>query len=174
MKDFKLLYDGNSGEHDFNAFSDSDWAGDPHDHHSLSGYMFKIARGAVAWSLKKQPSTALSSTEGEYMALTHVAKEVIWIHQFLGEVRFPPTIPITLLGDNQGALALTINPAFHAHTKHIQVHHHFIRDCITNQDVKLKYISKADQVANVLTKGLPYVKHSRFTLSMGLVGVSTH
>src|SRR5260370_7820802 len=160
MKGFKLLYDGNSGEHNFNAFSDSDWAGDPHNHHSLSGYMFKIAGGAVAWSLKKQPSTALSSTEGEYMALTHVAKEVIWIHQFLGEVRFPPTIPITLLGDNQGALALTINPAFHAQTKHIRVCHHFIRDSITNQDVKLKYISTPHHLPTFLPKHLPYMLHT--------------
>ncbi len=29
MKEFKLLYDGNSSKHDFNTYSDSDWAGDP-------------------------------------------------------------------------------------------------------------------------------------------------
>src|SRR6266850_2355888 len=121
MKEFKLLYDGNSSEHNFNAYSDSDWAGDPQDHHSLSGYIFKIARGAVTWSSKKQPSMALSSTEGEYMALTHTAKEAIWIQQFLGDISFPSMIPTTILGDNQGTLALAVNPAFHARTKHIRV-----------------------------------------------------
>src|SRR5260370_27679040 len=107
------------------------------------------------------------------MALTPPVKEAIWTQQFLGNVVLPSSIPTTLLGNNQGALALMINPTFHACTKHIQVHHHFIRDCITNQDIKLEYIPMANQVANVLTKGLPYTKHSRFTLSMGLVGVST-
>src|SRR5260370_25734108 len=170
-KDLKLLYDGNSSEHDLNAYSDSDWAGDPCDHCSLSGYVFKIAGGAVTWSSKKQPSTALSSTEGEYMALTHTAQEAIWIQQFLGDILFPPTVPTTILGDNHGALALTFNPAFHACMKHIHVHHHFIRDCITNQDIKLKYILMADQVADVLTKGLPVAKHSKFMLCMGLIGV---
>src|SRR5260370_23089154 len=174
MKEFKLLYGGNSSEHNFNAYSDSDWVGNPQDHCSLSGYVFKIAGGAVAWSSKKQPSTALSSTEGEYMALTHAAKEAIWIQQFLGDVSFPSTIPTTILGNNQGTLTLAVNPAFHARTKHIRVHHHFIRDCITNQDIKLEYIPMADQVADLLAKGLPYVKHSKFTLSMGLIGVSAH
>src|SRR5260370_3630283 len=105
MKDLKLLYDGNSSEHDFNAYSDSDWAGDPQDHHSLAGYVFKIARGAITWSSKKQPSTALSSTKG-YMALTHAAKEAVWIQQFLSDVSFPPSIPTTIFGNNQGTLVL--------------------------------------------------------------------
>ena len=135
--------------------------------------MFKIAGCAVAWSLKKQPSTALSSTEGEYMALTHAVKEAIWIWQFLGDIQFPSIVPTTILGDNQGALVLAINPAFHTCTKHIQVHHHFIRDCVTNQDVKLEYVPMMDQVADILMKGLPYVKHSRFTLLMGLVSLNT-
>src|SRR5260370_4881228 len=98
-------------------------------------------------------------------------KEAIWVQQFLGDVLFPPTIPTTILGNNQGALALAINPAFHARTKHIQVHHHFIRDCITNKDIKLNYVPTGDQVADILTKG-PYAKHNRLMLSMGLVNVS--
>src|ERR1700677_2775435 len=124
MKNYSLLYDGNSREDDSTAYSDSDWAGDTRDHHSISGYVFKIAGAAVAWSSKKQPTTALSSTEGEYIALTHAAKEAIWVQQFLGDVLFPPYLRTTILGDNQGALALAVNPAFHARTKHIRVRQH--------------------------------------------------
>src|SRR5260370_17584852 len=108
------------------------------------------------------------------MALTPPVKEAIWTQQFLGNVVLPSSIPTTLLGNNQGALALTINPAFHGCTKHIQVHHHFIRDCVTNQDIKLEYVPTADQVVDILTKGLPYMKHSRFMLSMGLISVIAH
>ena len=106
------------------------------------------------------------------MALTHAAKEAIWIQQFLGDVLFPPTIPITILGDNQGALALAINPAFHMRTKHIRVQHHFIRDCVTNKEIDLEYIPTTNQVADIFTKGLPFSKHSKFTLCMGIVNVS--
>ena len=173
-KDYKILYDGNSYEDDFTAYCNSDWAGDSRDHRSISGYVFKITGAAVAWSSKKQSSTTLSSTEGEYMALPHAAKEVIWIREFLGDVLFPPSIPTTLLGDNQGALALAINPAFHARMKHIRVHQHFIRECIYDNNVDLEYIPMADQVADVLTKGLSTTKHKKFTKEMGLFGVSAH
>ena len=47
-KDYKILYDGNSYEDNFTAYCDSDWAGDSHDHRSISGYVFKIASTAVA------------------------------------------------------------------------------------------------------------------------------
>ena len=106
------------------------------------------------------------------MALPHAAKEAMWIQQFLGDVMFASNIPTTILGDNHSALALMVNPAFHARTKHIQVHHHFIMDCIINKDIELEYVPTANQVADILTEGLPYAKHSKFMLSMGLVGVS--
>jgi hypothetical protein len=168
-KDYKLMYNGGDREGDFTAYSDSDWAGDPRDHRSISGYVFKVAGGAVSWSSKKQPSTALSSTEGEYMALTHVAKEAIWIQGFIGDVLRPPSIPTTILGDNQGALALAVNPAFHACTKHIRVRQHFIRDCIYDGDVALEYIPTADQIADIFTKGLTFEKHDKFAKGMGIV-----
>ncbi len=69
MKDFKIIYDGSSCEDDHSAYSDSDWAGDSHDHWSISGYVFKIAGAAVSWSSKKQSTMALSSTKGEYIVL---------------------------------------------------------------------------------------------------------
>jgi hypothetical protein len=80
------------------------------------------------------------------MALTHVAKEAIWIQQFLGNILSPPSIPHTILSNNQGALALAANPTFHAWTKHIHIRQHFIRECVNNGDIELNYIPTADQV----------------------------
>jgi len=125
-KDYKLIYDGESREGDFSTYCDSDWAGDSWDHRLISGYIFKITGATISWSLKKQSSTALSSTEGEYMALTHEVKEVMWIQEFLYNIRFPLIFTTTILGDNQGALVLVINPTFHSHMKHICVHQHYI------------------------------------------------
>ena len=98
--------------------------------------------------LRSKPSIALSSTEGEYMALTHAVKEAMWIRRFLSDILLADSLPTTILGDNQGALALSVNPTYHAHTKHIQVWHHFIRECIESGNINLKYIPMADQVAD--------------------------
>ncbi|SRR5258708_8058090 len=168
-KDYKLLYNGDSSEGDFSAYCNSDWAGDLCDHRSISGYVFKIAGTAISWSSKKQPSTALSSTEGEYMALTHAVKEVMWIQEFLYNIRFPLVFATTILGNNQGALALVVNPTFHTCTKHICVRQHYIQECIEEGSIELDYVPTADQVADVLTKGLQAIKHERFIKMMGLV-----
>src|SRR5258705_6897257 len=172
MKNFKLIYDGESEESNFIAYCNSDWAGDPCDHQSISGYVFKITGAAVSWSSKKQSSTALSSTEGENMALTHTAKEALWIQEFLYDVSYPLIFPTTILGDNQGALALAVNPTFHARTKHICVRQHFIRECVNEGSVELEYVLTADQVADILMKGLQAIKHEKFVELMGLVSVN--
>ena len=82
-KDFKLVYDGNFETNDCFGYLDSDWAGDPRDYQSVSGFTFIMAGAAVSWSSKKQLSIALSSTEGEYKAISHATKEALWIQQFL-------------------------------------------------------------------------------------------
>src|SRR5258708_12471109 len=99
-----------------------------------------MAGAAVSWSSKKQPSVALSSMEGEYMAMMHATKEAIWIQQFLQDIQFPLPNPTTLLVDNQGAISLTSNPTFHARTKHIGVLHHFIHNCAKYPNISLQSI----------------------------------
>ena len=127
-----------------------------------------MAGAAVSWSSKKQPSVALSSTEGEYMAMTHASKEAIWIQQFLHDIHFPLSNPTTLLVNNQGAIVLALNPTFHVWMKHIGVCHHFICERVEDHDILLEYVPTNDQVMDILTKALPYDKHSVFTMDMGL------
>ena len=57
--------------------------------------------------------------------------------------------------------------------KHIRVCHHFIWECVSKGDIKLEYIPTADQVTDVLTKGLLTTKHERFVQQMGLVNLGT-
>ena len=64
-------------------------------------------------------------------------------------------IPPRIWCDNVSALAIASNPIFHAHTKHIEVDYHFIRECVLRRDLHVKYISTGDQLANIFTKSLP-------------------
>ena len=43
-------------------------------------------------------------------------------------ISFPPILATTILGDNQGALALVVNPTLHAHTKYIHVRQQHIQE----------------------------------------------
>ena len=91
------------------------------DRHAISGYTFMLHGGAVSWSTKWQEIISLSTTESEYIAVTHAAKEGLWIHSLLSQL-FPGKLdPTTLFSDNQSAIALTKDHQYHAHTKHIDI-----------------------------------------------------
>jgi hypothetical protein len=87
--------------------------------HTILGYTFMFNGGAVSWSSKKQDTISLSTTEVEYIALTHATKEAIWLRNILSELFI--TCPIELLSDNQSAIALAKDDRFHARTKHIDI-----------------------------------------------------
>jgi hypothetical protein len=54
--------------------------------------------------------------------------------------------------DNKSAIALAKNPVLHDRSKHIDIHFHFLRDCINDGKVAVDYISTGDQLADMLTK----------------------
>jgi hypothetical protein len=122
-------------------YSDADFTSQLH-HHSISGFTFFTGDGVVSWSSKKQPIVTLSSTEAEYVALTHVAKDAIW-HRKLHEGL------TTLFCDNQGAIDISKDPAFHMHTKHINTHFHFIRETISQNYVYVPYCPTNNMIADI-------------------------
>ena len=58
---------------------------------------------------------------------------------------------------------------FHARTKHIEVHYHFIREKVLSGEINLEVISSEEQVADALTKSLTGVKLKQHSTSMGMV-----
>ena len=78
-KEQVLTYGGNNQtwNSDLEFYCDADW-GSENDRKLISGYVVLCAGGAVAWSSKKQNTVALSTAEAEYIAATHVTKQVLW------------------------------------------------------------------------------------------------
>src|SRR5260221_5175908 len=167
--DLGLTYHGNRLNDDLMGFADSDWAGDPNSRRSVSGYAFMFCGAVVSWSAKKQPTIALSSTEAEYMAMTHAGKEAVFLEHLYGDVGIPISVPIFLLIDNQSAIALAENPIFHACSKHIEVCHHWVHEKIEDGTIQLDYIPTADQVTDIFTKPLYSKKFRKFCDTLGLV-----
>ena len=130
--------------------------------------MFLLAGGAISWSSKKQSSVALSSTEAEYIAGAHAAKELVWLRRLLNELGLRTDAATILLMDNQSAMAIARNPEFHDRTKHIDVRYHFLRLKVENEELDPTYIPTEEQIADVLTKALCREKHEKFSEGMGI------
>ena len=137
------------------GFCDADWAGDLDTRRSTTGFVFMMESGAVSWGSKLQPTVALSSAEAEYMAACGAVQEAIHLRQLLNDLGYVQDKPTVIFEDNQGCIALTENPVFHRRTKHIDIRYHFIREKVASGEVVLKYVPNADQLADLLTKGLP-------------------
>lgn len=56
--------------------------------------------------------------------------------------------------DNKSDIAITQNPKFHLKTKHIEVIHHFIRDCVEKDKVTVEFVEIHDQLTDIFTKPL--------------------
>jgi hypothetical protein len=46
--------------------------------------------------------------------------------------------PTVIYCDNLGSIQLAKNPVFHARTKHIEVHYHFVRERVLSGEVELR------------------------------------
>ena len=134
----------------------------------MSGYIFVVDGSAVSWSSKKQPIVALSTTEAEYIAWTHAAKEALWICMFIVEIAWPLQSPTILKCDNQSAICIAKNDQYHLHTKHIDIRFHFIWDAMQSGGIFLEYCPMEHNVANLFTKALLAPRLDHLVALMGL------
>lgn len=149
------------------GYTDADWGSSPDDRRSVSGFVFLMAGGAVSWSSKRQPTVALSTAEAEYMAASHGAKEAMWLRRLVADTGGELN-SVRVLGDNQGAIALTKNPVFHARTKHIDIHHHFVRERVSEGSVVAEYVPTGENIADAMTKALPRPAFTKCRAAMGV------
>ncbi|KAI3820081.1 hypothetical protein L1987_13937 [Smallanthus sonchifolius] len=82
----------------------------------------------VSWQCKKQSTVSVSTCEAEYIAAASGCSQILWIQQQLRyySLNFSGT---PLFIDNNATMSITNNPVKHSKTKHIEIRHHFIRDC---------------------------------------------
>src|ERR1700730_4291609 len=137
--DYSLVLGGKNDGADMVGWTDSDWAQDSDDCRSVAGFVFDIAGSTVSWSSKKQPMVALSTVEAEYMASTNATKEAVWLRTLLTDLGFPRTTSTLIRADNQGCISLSCHPIAHSRAKHIDIQHHFIRECVASSEVELRF-----------------------------------
>ena len=102
------------------------------------------------------------------MAVTHAAKEALWLRTLIKEIFSNINGPTTLYSDNQSAIALMKEHQHHMRMKHIDIRFHFIRWVIEEGKIKLVYCPTNDMLADSFTKALPSTKVKHFATALGL------
>ena len=109
--------------------------------------------GLIDWASNKQKSVSLSTCESEYIAMSNAAKTLYWLTQLLDEMKIPYETPI-LRVDNQAAKNVAVNDTSSKRTKHIDVRHHYIRDMVNNNKIKIEYVNADNMLSDIMTKVL--------------------
>lgn len=104
---------------------DADWAGCPLTQWSTTSHCIFFGINYISWSSKKQPTIAWSSTKAEYRAMAAVTLKLTWLFFLLRDLGVNISEPMRLYYENMSALHMSINPVFHARTKHIKLDYHF-------------------------------------------------
>nr|PNR34787.1 hypothetical protein PHYPA_022685 [Physcomitrium patens] len=157
------------------GFSDADWTGELDERRSTSGYCFLLSEGVISWSSTRQRSTALFSTEAEYIAMATAASGLVWIRHLLHDLHHTETLnyPTEIHCDNQSALALVDTTKFHSRTKHIAIPYNFFRQLSNHQKLKFRYCSTHHMRANLFTKSLSGPKLAQHLPLLGILGGET-
>jgi hypothetical protein len=61
---------------------------------------------------------------------------------------------VLLLCDKESAVKITNNTVQHSRTKHIDIHHHFLRDHVAKNNISLEGVRSEEQLADIFTKHL--------------------
>ena len=87
------------------------------------------------------------------MASGSCGTQVLWVtyqlHDYLVDLGW-----VSILCDNTSTINFSTNRVQHAHTKHIEVRHHFLRDHVAKGDFELIFIETSKQLADIFTKPL--------------------
>ncbi|GJR40765.1 zinc finger, CCHC-type containing protein [Tanacetum coccineum] len=77
-------YTSNPGYHSvIKGYTDASWISNTKDNSSISGWVFLLGGGAIAWAFKKQTCITSSTMEYEFMALAAAGKESEWLNPAL-------------------------------------------------------------------------------------------
>ena len=160
-----------SGSLQVHMHVDSDFAGlwgyenpcDPACVKSRAGWIVWIGGCPVIWGSRLINQIALSTMEAEYYSMSLSMKELIPFLDLLKEVSAAVDVPeedrelhTSVFEDNSACLVLATTelPRTTPRSKHFAVKYHWFRAKIEEYLLKIKACLSADNVADIMTKGL--------------------
>ena len=158
-KEWGITYGGQDCGLCMEAYTDSGFGACLNTRRSVSGAVLMLAKGEISWHSRMQEVTASGTSEAEYVALSEVVKEVLFL-RLVQEFMEPSTRvgTVKMFKDNEGAIKLATNKHASRRTKQVDVKHHLPRNASDARKVRTAYVRSEDQHADLLTKPLDMQK----------------
>ncbi|GKA40944.1 putative ribonuclease H-like domain-containing protein, partial [Tanacetum coccineum] len=111
---------------------------------------------------------ATSTTEAEYVAAANCCGQVLWVQNQLLDYGFN-FMNTKIHIDNESTICIVKNPVYHSKTKHIEIRHHFIKDCYEKKLIQVQKIHTDLNVADLLTKPFDGPRFNFLLVNIGMV-----
>jgi hypothetical protein len=124
---------------------------------SHAGSFVSIGKSSAAIAVHSRMITscvALSSMEAEYIALSELARTMIYMRNFLSDIGFTQKEPSIIYEDNASAIRLASTANIPKKSRHILLRYHFIKFAIESGAIEIHFIETKNQRADCLTKTL--------------------
>lgn len=136
-----------------NAYVDSDWAGDTEMRKRVSGWDLYLEKCLIGWGSRAQKTVSISSSTAEYVAITDVCKEVLFVKNIMQSLGLVLDYPIIIHCDNVGALYMAKNNESRR-TKYLDTQYHFVREYVEDGVVKIIFVHSEDNRVDPYTKNV--------------------
>ena len=135
----------------------------------LTGSITFLNGMPVNWISKKQTTVALSSTEAEVYAMSVACTDALHLWSFMQPLS-PPSLPIKIFCDNQGAKCIAEQGSNSVRSKWYDTSVLFLRDWFKTKALRFHYLNTKFNVSDAFTKSLGQVKLDVFRPQM--LGIS--
>ena len=142
------------------CYVDSDWASDKISRKSVSGWIVYIQNNPIAWGSRQQQTISQSSSEAEFIALSDICKEIVFIVNIFEFFGINIKLPVIVKVDNKGAIFIANNPVT-KRTKHIHVRYLLVREYVKDGVIMIQFVRSEDNDSDIMTKNTSEAVHSK-------------
>jgi hypothetical protein len=77
--------------------------------------------------------------------------------------------PIPVYCDNTSTISILKNQMMHSKTKHIPIKYQFLREQVTEKNIRFEYVGTKEQVVDIFTKLLPRESFEYLRQRLGVI-----
>ena len=118
---------------------------------SLGGYVIMYGGGAVGWRSSLSKTVCLSTTEAEASAASELARELLWLGQWLSEMGME-VLPMHVGIDNLAALRSFITGSGGKGTRHTTYRIQHLRQCIRDGSMIAVHVGTDYNLSDAMSK----------------------
>eukprot|EP00854_Cymbomonas_tetramitiformis_P034065 gene34065-biopygen9256 len=137
-------------ELEISAYLDADHAADKVTRRSVTGSLVRLNGSTVMYSSKLQRTIAVSTADGELVALSETARDIEHVINLLSEFA-PVKLPVVLHGDNHASVIQAESALNNTATRHISVRDRYVAKLAELGRILIAKVPSAENLADFFT-----------------------